>query len=146
MLILWFALRGFYPGTLVFSSLQKPTFPNFDSIIGIATSKTLFIYLFIKDLFYCIIQSMPRRKPLPVIRKVNISPCYVMFENDASCSIVVDPQEQVTFADVVKERGLVAVGHNGFFDLFIWGQSHHIIAYVVTGHVDVPHVLILLLG
>ena len=69
-----------------------------------------------------------------------------MFENDASCSIVVDPQEQVTFADVVKERGLVAVGHNGFFDLFIYGQSHHIIAYVVPGHVDVPHVLILLLG
>ena len=100
-------------------SLQKPTFPNFDSISGIATSKTLFIYLFtylfIKDLFHCIIQSMPRRKPLPVIRKVNISPYYVMFENDALCSIAVDPQEQVTFADVVKERCWVAVGHNGFF-------------------------------
>ena len=71
-------LLRFYPGTLVFSSLQKPTFPNFDSISGIATSKTLVSYLFIKDLFYCIIQSTPRRKPLPDIRKVNISPCHVM--------------------------------------------------------------------
>jgi len=103
----FFALRGFFPGTLVFSSLQKPTFPNFDSISGIATSKILviylFTYLFIKDLFYCIIQSMPRRKPLPVIRKVNISPCHVVWENGASCSIVVDPHEQVIVADVVKE-------------------------------------------
>ena len=145
-MILSFALRGFYPGTLVFSSLQKPTFPNFDSIIGIATSKTLFIYLFIKDLFYCIIQSMPRRKPLHVIRKVNICPCHVMWENGASCSIVVDPHEQVIVADVVKECCWVAVGKDGFVDLFIWGQSHHIIADVVPGHVDVPHVLILLLG
>ena len=50
------------------------------------------------------------------------------------------------FSDVVKEYCWVAVGHDGFVDLFIWGQSHHIIADVVTGHVDVPHVLILLLG
>ena len=35
------ALRGFSPSTLVFSSIQKPTFPNFDSISGIVTSKTL---------------------------------------------------------------------------------------------------------
>ena len=89
---------------------------------------------------------MPRRKPLPVIRKVNISPCHVMWENGASCSIVVDPHEQVIVADVVKECCWVAVGHDGFVDLFIWGQSHHIIADVVPGHVDVPHVLILLLG
>ena len=34
-----------------------------------------------------------------------------------------------------------------FVDLFtVWCQSHHIIAYVVPGHVDVPDVLILLLG
>ena len=39
------------------------------------------------------------------------------------------------------------VGLNGFVDLFtVWCQSHHIIAYVVPGHVDVPDVLILLLG
>ena len=46
----------------------------------------------------------------------------------------------------MKECCWVAVGHDGFVDLFIWGQSHHIIADVVTGHVNVPHVLILLLG
>ena len=68
-----------------------------------------------------------------------------MWENGASCSIVVDPHEQVIVADVVKECCWVAVGHDGFVDLFIWGQSHHIMADVVTGHVDVPHVLILLL-
>ena len=59
---------------------------------------------------------------------------------------VVDPLEQVIVADVVKECCWVAVGHDGFVDLFIWCQSHHIIVYVVPGHVDVPHVLILLLG
>ena len=52
---------------------------------------------------------MPRRKPLPVIRKVNISPCHVMWENGASCSIVVDPHEQVIVADVVKECCWVTV-------------------------------------
>ena len=69
-----------------------------------------------------------------------------MWENAASCSIVLDPHEQVIVADVVKECCWVAVGHDGFVDLFILGQSHHIIADVVPGHVDVPHVLILLLG
>ena len=67
-----------------------------------------------------------------------------MWENGASCSIVVDPHEQVIAADVVKECCWVAVGHDGF--VFIWGQSHHIIADVVPEHVNVPHVLILLLG
>ena len=52
--------------------------------------------------------------------------------------------EQVIVADVVKECCRVAVGLNGFVDLLtVWCQSHHIIAYVVPGHVDV---LILLLG
>ena len=55
--------------------------------------------------------------------------------------------EQVIVADVVKECCRVAVGLNGFVDLFtVWCQSHHIIAYVVPGHVGVPDVLILLLG
>ena len=55
--------------------------------------------------------------------------------------------EQVIVADVVKECFRFAVGLNGFVDLFtVWCQSHHIIAYVVPGHVDVPDVLILLLG
>ena len=55
--------------------------------------------------------------------------------------------EQVIVADVVKECCRVAVGLNGFVDLFtVWCQSHHIIAYIVPGHVDVPDVLILLLG
>ena len=66
---------------------------------------------------------MPRRKPLHVIRKVNISPCHVMWENGASCSIVVDPHEQVIVADVVKECCWVAVGHDGFVDLFIYMRS-----------------------
>ena len=55
LLVLSFALRGFSPGTLVFSSPQKPTFPNFNStknqvdeepLCGCATSKSLYIYLF----------------------------------------------------------------------------------------------------
>ena len=53
--ILSFALTGFSPGTLVFSSPQKPTFPNFNStknqvdeepLCGCATSKSLVTYLF----------------------------------------------------------------------------------------------------
>ena len=53
--ILSFSLRGFSPGTLVFSSPQKPAFPNSSStknqvdeepLSGCATSKSLFIYLF----------------------------------------------------------------------------------------------------
>ena len=57
LLVLSFAPRGFSPGTLVFPSPQKPTFPNSNSIrnqvdeeplCDCATSKSLFIiYLFI---------------------------------------------------------------------------------------------------
>ena len=57
LLVLSLAPRGFSPGTLVFPSPQKPTFPNSNSIrnqvdeeplCGCATSKSLFIiYLFI---------------------------------------------------------------------------------------------------
>ena len=57
LLVLSFAPRGFSPGTLVFPSPQKPTFPNSNSIrnqvdeeplCGCATSKSSFIiYLFI---------------------------------------------------------------------------------------------------
>ena len=55
-LVLSFAPRGFSPGTPVFPSPQKPTFPNSNStrnqvdeepLCGCATSKSLFIYLFI---------------------------------------------------------------------------------------------------
>ena len=56
LLVLSFAPRGFSPGTPVFPSPQKPTFPNSNStrnqvdeepLCGCATSKSLFIYLFI---------------------------------------------------------------------------------------------------
>ena len=56
LLVLSFAPRGFSPGTPVFPSPQKPTFPNSNStrnqvdeepLCGCATSKYLFIYLFI---------------------------------------------------------------------------------------------------
>ena len=57
LLVLSFAPRGFSPGTLVFPSPQKPTFPNSkptrnqvdeEPLRGCATSKLLFIiYLFI---------------------------------------------------------------------------------------------------
>ena len=58
LLVLSFAPRGFSPGTPVFPSPQKPTFPNSNStrnqvdeepLCGCATSKSLFIlfiYLF----------------------------------------------------------------------------------------------------
>ena len=61
LLVLSFALRGFSPGTPIFSSPQKPTFPNSNStknqvdegpLCGCATAKSLFIYLFIIYLFY----------------------------------------------------------------------------------------------
>ena len=89
---------------------------------------------------------MPRGKPLPVMRKLNIYPCRVKWGNGVSCSMLVHPHNQVIVADVVKECCCVAFGHDNFVDLFIWCQSHHIIAYAVPEHVDVPHVLILLLG
>ena len=56
LLVLSFTPRGFSPGTPVFPSPQKPTFPNSNStrnqvdkepLCGCATSKSLFIYLFI---------------------------------------------------------------------------------------------------
>ena len=55
-LVLSLAPRGFFPGTPVFPSPQKPTFPNSNStrnqvdeepLSGCATSKSVFIYLFI---------------------------------------------------------------------------------------------------
>ena len=61
LLVLSLAPRGFSPGTSVFPSLQKPAFPNsgkFDqesgrrrTLCGCATSKSLFIFLFIYLLF-----------------------------------------------------------------------------------------------
>ena len=62
LLVLSFAPRGFSPGTPVFPSSQKPTFPNSNStrsqvdeepICGCATSKSLFIYLFLFIMFRC---------------------------------------------------------------------------------------------
>ena len=56
LLVLSLAPRGFPPGTPVFASPQKPAFPNSNStrnqldeepLCGCATSKSLFIYLFI---------------------------------------------------------------------------------------------------
>ena len=56
LLVLSFASRGFSLGTSVFPSPQKPAFPNSNStrsqvdeepLCGCATSKSLFIYLFI---------------------------------------------------------------------------------------------------
>ena len=53
LLVLSLAPRGFYPGTPVFPSHQKPTLPNSNStrnqveeepLCGCATSKSLFIY------------------------------------------------------------------------------------------------------
>ena len=60
LLVLSFTPRGFSPGTPVFPSPQKPTFSNSNStrnqadkepLCGCATSKSLFIYLFIYLLF-----------------------------------------------------------------------------------------------
>ena len=60
LLVLSIAPRGFSPGTPVFPSPQKPTFPNSNStrnqvveepLCGCATSKSLFIYLFICYVF-----------------------------------------------------------------------------------------------
>ena len=63
LLVLSFTPRGFSPGALVFPLPQKPTFPNSNStrnqvdegpLCGCATSKSLFIYLFIYFyLFIC---------------------------------------------------------------------------------------------
>ena len=56
LLVLSLAARGFSPGTPVFPSPQKPTFPNSNStrnqvddepLCGCATCKSLFIYFYI---------------------------------------------------------------------------------------------------
>ena len=62
LLVLSFALRGFSPGSPVFSSPQKPTFPNSNStknqvdeepLCGCATAKVLFIYfIYLKCINY----------------------------------------------------------------------------------------------
>ena len=57
LLVLSLAMRGFFPGTSVFPSPQKPTFPNYNStrnqvyeepLCGCATFKSLLISLFIE--------------------------------------------------------------------------------------------------
>ena len=57
LLVLYFAPRGFSPGTSVFPSPQKPTFPNSSStrnqvdeepLCGCAISKSLFMYFLFK--------------------------------------------------------------------------------------------------
>ena len=69
LLVLSFASRGFSPSTQVFPSPQKPTFPNYNStrnqvdeepLCGCATSKSLFIYLFI---FSALAKTKPRFSP-----------------------------------------------------------------------------------
>ena len=64
LLVLSFAPRDFSPGTPVFPSPQKPTFPNSNStrnqvdeepLCGCAISKSLFIYLFIYLFMYLFI-------------------------------------------------------------------------------------------
>ena len=61
LLVLSLAPRGFSPGTPVFSSPQKPAFPNSNStrnqineelLCGCATSKSLFIYLLFMSLYF----------------------------------------------------------------------------------------------
>ena len=60
LLVLFLAPRGFSPGTPVFLSPQKPTFPNSNStrnqvdeepLCGCATCKSLFIHLFYLFIF-----------------------------------------------------------------------------------------------
>ena len=62
LLVLSIAPRDFSPGTPVFPSPRKPTFPNSNStrnqveeepLCGCATSKSLFIYSFIHSLTIC---------------------------------------------------------------------------------------------
>ena len=84
----WFspyAPRGFSPGTPVFPSPQKPTFPNSNStrkqvdkepLCGCATSKSLFIYLFI-----CLFITFPRRSAyyLCIMQKLNsVKNCFII--------------------------------------------------------------------
>ena len=70
LLVLSFAPRGFSPGTPVFPSPQKPTFPNSNStrnqvdeepLCGCATCKSLFIIYFIY-LFILIFEELFKRQ------------------------------------------------------------------------------------
>ena len=83
LLVLSFAPRGFSPGTPVFPSPQKPTFPNSNStrnqvdeepLCGCATCKSLFIlfiylciYLFMNEL---ICREMLKRQAYHCVTKV----------------------------------------------------------------------------
>ena len=85
LLVLSLAPRGFSPGTPVFPSPQKPTFPNSNStrkqvdkepLCGCATSKSLFIYLFI-----CLFITFPRRSAyyLRIMQKLNsVKNCFII--------------------------------------------------------------------
>ena len=68
LLVLSLAPKGFSPGTPVFPSPQKPTFPNSNStrnqvdeepLCGCATCKSLFIYLFILFIYFTIVFAFP---------------------------------------------------------------------------------------
>ena len=75
LLVLSLAPRGFSPGTLVFPSPQKPTFPNSNStgnqvdeepLCGCATCKSLFIlfiYLFRETGIYKQLCNLARHEP-----------------------------------------------------------------------------------
>ena len=72
LLVLSFAPRGFSPGTPVFPSPQKPTFPNSNStrnqvdeepLCGCATSKSLLLLLLL------LLQAIPR----PMVSKALLS-------------------------------------------------------------------------
>ena len=77
LLVLFLALRGFSPGTPVFPSPQKPTFPNSNStrnqvdeepLCGCATCNSLFIYfLFIQKTGY---ERWQRELKLKILTKV----------------------------------------------------------------------------
>ena len=72
LLVLSFALRGFSPGTPVFPSPQKPTFPNSNStrnqvdeepLCGCATSKSLlFICFAVKTIWNTKLNGVSSRK------------------------------------------------------------------------------------
>ena len=77
LLVLSFAPRGFSPGTPVYLSPQKPTFPNSNStrnqvdeepLCGCATFKSLFIYLFIYSLIIPMGDLWPYREEMVSLR------------------------------------------------------------------------------
>ena len=85
LLVLSFAPRGFSLGTPVFPSPQKPTFPNSNStrnqvdeepLCGCATSKSLFIYLFITP------QTLSQRGGLLNVRESVLSTSLVLKPTD----------------------------------------------------------------